>query len=340
MEKPLVSIITPTFNHEKYIAECINSVRAQSYTNWEMIVIDDFSEDSTRDVVCSLIEKDRRIKLIRHRINYGETGLAETYNEAFNMSSGDLIAILEGDDYWVKHKLQTQVKVFRDNDVVLSYADFDEISGDGQLIAKREYKVDDRFLKTISPQNITFLSRLKSFGANTVVIKRAALQRIGGFAVADIPLVDYPTYLQLSLEGTFVRIPITLGFWRRHYNSIFFNKRLHIIKKAAKYFKDYISEHKEMIIQDGLSIEKLSENVQEALQWYEVTAPFFEGKYQLLFGENKRARYNFITAFISTNIPLKHKVGAFIGLVASFFPPKCFRKINRFAAHCSNRFML
>ena len=51
-----------------------------------------------------------------------------------------------------KSKLQTQVKVFRDNDVVLSYADFDEISGDGQLIAKREYKIDDHFLKTIQPK--------------------------------------------------------------------------------------------------------------------------------------------------------------------------------------------
>ncbi|MDM7940633.1 MAG: glycosyltransferase, partial [Methanothrix sp.] len=80
---PSVSIITPTYNHERYIAECIDSVLAQSYPYWEQIIIDDGSSDGTQDVIS--LYKDKRIKYIRQE-NKGIWRLGETYNKALQLA--------------------------------------------------------------------------------------------------------------------------------------------------------------------------------------------------------------------------------------------------------------
>ncbi len=104
---PLVSIITPTYNHEKFIGTCIESVLKQTYQNWEMIIIDDGSTDKTGVVVAKY--DDDRIKYVKQE-NLGIWKLSETYNKALDMSMGDLVAILEGDDAWPNFKLEEQVK--------------------------------------------------------------------------------------------------------------------------------------------------------------------------------------------------------------------------------------
>src|SRR6267378_4285585 len=91
---PLVSIITATFNHEPFIASCIESVLGQSYSNWEQIIIDDGSTDKTADVIRGY--SDRRIRFI-HQANHGIEALALTYNHALSQAKGEIIAILEGD---------------------------------------------------------------------------------------------------------------------------------------------------------------------------------------------------------------------------------------------------
>jgi glycosyltransferase involved in cell wall biosynthesis len=92
---PLVSIITPTYNHQDYIAECIDSVIHQSYSNWEMIIIDDGSSDNTLSIARLFEKKNNRIKVYTQE-NIGIFRLAETYNKALGMAKGEYIAILEG----------------------------------------------------------------------------------------------------------------------------------------------------------------------------------------------------------------------------------------------------
>ena len=115
--QPLVSVITPTYNHEKYIEECINSVLSQTYDNWEMIIVDDASSDNTAKIVERYAQEDSRIKLIVHKKRYGPWKLKQTYNEALKKSKGELIAILEGDDYWIQdNKLQLQIDLMESHD--------------------------------------------------------------------------------------------------------------------------------------------------------------------------------------------------------------------------------
>ena len=85
MENILVSIITPTYNHEKFIGKCIESVLAQSYPHWEQIIVDDGSNDGTEEIVASY--NDERIKYIKQE-NKGIWRLKETYNKALKNSNG------------------------------------------------------------------------------------------------------------------------------------------------------------------------------------------------------------------------------------------------------------
>ncbi len=115
---PQVSIITPSYNHEKFIGACIESAIQQTYENWEQIIIDDGSTDQTAEVILSYA--DPRIRYV-HQENRGIEALPHTYNRALEFCNGELIAILEGDDAWPPEKLSSLVKAFDDKDVVLAY---------------------------------------------------------------------------------------------------------------------------------------------------------------------------------------------------------------------------
>ena len=91
-----VSVITPMYNCEKFISETIESVLNQTYTNWEMIIIDDCSTDKSKQIVKQYIERDKRIRLIALNEN---SGAAVARNKGIEVSSGRFIAFLDGDDY-------------------------------------------------------------------------------------------------------------------------------------------------------------------------------------------------------------------------------------------------
>ena len=114
----LVSIITPAYNAEKYIKDTIESVIAQTYINWEMIIVDDASVDNTKNIIKSYQEKDKRIKLISLNTNQG---VANARNTAIENAKGQYIAFLDADDFWEKEKLAEQIKFMQNNKIAFSY---------------------------------------------------------------------------------------------------------------------------------------------------------------------------------------------------------------------------
>jgi len=116
--RPLVSILTPTYNHEQFIGSCIESVLRQTYTNWEQLIVDDSSSDRTMEAVQQYSDPRILSWVNTHR---GIEGLAHTYNDALTKSKGELIAILEGDDLWPTDKLSFLVPVFSNPNVILAY---------------------------------------------------------------------------------------------------------------------------------------------------------------------------------------------------------------------------
>ena len=111
-----VSVITPSYNSEKYISKTIESVQAQGYQNWEMVIVDDCSTDKTCEIVQTFSEKDPRIKLLRQEKNAG-AGAART--RAMRASTGRFIAYLDADDIWkpetVSARQEKLLKVYIDN---------------------------------------------------------------------------------------------------------------------------------------------------------------------------------------------------------------------------------
>ena len=134
METPLVSIITPTFNSEKYIAETIRSVQSQTYSNWEMLIVDDCSTDDTEKIISGFIRDDRRINFHQLLKNSG-AGVAR--NQAVLLAGGRFIAFLDSDDLWKPEKLAKQVDFLLSGNVPFTFSFYDCIDEEGNALNLR-----------------------------------------------------------------------------------------------------------------------------------------------------------------------------------------------------------
>ncbi len=123
MVEGLVSIIMPSWNTAKFIAESIQCVVNQTYQNWELLIVDDCSSDNTDEVVASFLE-DKRIRYFHNEKN---SGAALTRNKALREAQGEWIAFLDSDDLWTPDKLEKQVSFMKHNGYVLSYTEYEKI---------------------------------------------------------------------------------------------------------------------------------------------------------------------------------------------------------------------
>jgi glycosyltransferase involved in cell wall biosynthesis len=142
--KPLVSVITATYNSEKFIEKTINSILSQTYKNFELIITDDCSEDNTLKIVEKFAAKDSRIRYFKLESNQGP-GIARN-NSIYN-SSGKFIAFCDSDDQWKPPKLQKQINFMIKNQVVFSFSSYEIINENskyiGKVIAKKTVNYND-----------------------------------------------------------------------------------------------------------------------------------------------------------------------------------------------------
>jgi teichuronic acid biosynthesis glycosyltransferase TuaG len=118
---PLVSIIMPVFNSAKYIQESINSIISQTYSNWELLIVDDLSTDDSWRIISEFKNVDLRIKIFRNPINLGS---GYSRNFAIEKACGSYIAFLDSDDIWLSNKLTTQISFMEENRVHFSFTSF------------------------------------------------------------------------------------------------------------------------------------------------------------------------------------------------------------------------
>ena len=111
-KEPLVSIIMPAYNCEKFVADAIKSVIDQVYKNWELIVINDASTDCTKDVITEIAMSDSRILYCENEKNMG---VSKTRNRGINLAKGEWIAFLDSDDMWMSTKLHAQIEFLKEN---------------------------------------------------------------------------------------------------------------------------------------------------------------------------------------------------------------------------------
>lgn len=125
-EADLASIIMPSYNTAPYIKETIQSVLDQTYTNWELIIVDDCSTDNTEEVLATI--NDSRIRYFKNEKNFGA---AVSRNKALREAKGQWIAFLDSDDLWMPEKLEKQINFMKKNGYSFSYTNYEEIDVDG-----------------------------------------------------------------------------------------------------------------------------------------------------------------------------------------------------------------
>lgn len=122
----------PCYNATRFIEQAIDSVQAQSMTDWELIIIDDASTDSSREIITSYTNRDKRIKLIGLDKNQGA---ANARNKGIEYASGRYIAFLDSDDLWLPNKLEVQIEFMSTNNVALAYGSYEVINEQSELIS-------------------------------------------------------------------------------------------------------------------------------------------------------------------------------------------------------------
>jgi len=318
-KKYLVSIIMLTYNHQRYIKDAVESVIEQTYKNWELIIVDDGSSDNTAKLIYQIIQKNpsRRIKFFKQQ-HKGPEQLGAIYNSALEKISGDLVAILEGDDKWPFYKLNIQVNDFLDKKIVLSFGNYSWISPNGNIIRTIGFS---KYLpcSVLSNKPVGIASwymaglayRTFSFPC-TILIRRSSLEQIGGFKELEgkVHLVDYPTFLELSRIGNFKYHQVILGYWRRHINSLTTKSNIEINKEAHKYSIHFLSLHPELL-QNKLSVVDKS--------WKKIIgySYFEQGRALLIIREWKKARSIFNFLIKDTAISFRLKTIASLGLMCS-----------------------
>ena len=129
----LVSIITPTYNCGKFIGETIESVQKQTYTNWEMVIVDDCSTDDTKDVVERYLQQDKRIK---YHCLTENSGAAVARTKAMELATGQYMAFLDSDDLWMPNKLEKQIKFMQDKNYVFTSTSYQHMNEEGKMLPK------------------------------------------------------------------------------------------------------------------------------------------------------------------------------------------------------------
>lgn len=160
-----VSIITPTYNCGRFIGKTIESVLNQTYTDWEMIIVDDCSTDNTKDIVLEYSNNDSRIKYIRLREN---SGAAMARNKAMEVANGKYMAFLDSDDIWTSDKLEKQIKFMEDNKYNITcteYEQIDELGNSLDRVIKVKNRVDyNGVLLTCPVGNSTVMYNIENLG--------------------------------------------------------------------------------------------------------------------------------------------------------------------------------
>lgn len=216
----LVSIIMPSYNTASYIEESVKSVLDQTYTNWELIIVDDCSTDSTDEILSKIC--DDRIRIIKNNTN---SGAAYSRNKALREAKGQWIAFLDSDDIWMNKKLENQIDFMERNGYVFSYTNYEEIDSDGKATGR-----------TVSgPNTITKGGMYRYCWPGCLTVMYSA-EKLGLLQIEEIKKNnDYAMWLNLCKRADCHLLNEMLGKYRRgRIGSISTNS---IITMAMWHFK-------------------------------------------------------------------------------------------------------
>jgi len=209
VEKPFVSIIVTTYNRTKFLAETLDSILSQTFTNFEVIVVDNMSTDGTKECFDSPV--DRRIKYFR---NANKGVIAVNRNFGIRKARGEYIAFCDDDDIWLPEKLDRQVRLLEQHpNVALCYTHASSFSGDTVLAARVSRR---------NPHNTNYSQLLRGgfFPHSSVLIRSSVFQEIGLLTENPLLREDYELWLRVSKLCRLIAINESLIRYRVHPSNV------------------------------------------------------------------------------------------------------------------------
>jgi glycosyltransferase involved in cell wall biosynthesis len=221
---PLVSVVVPAYNAAKYIAETIESVLNQSFSNFELIIIDDGSTDNQVDLIFPYCQRDVRVKYI-----YQENkGVSASRNTGFNHSSGKYIAFLDADDVWLSNNLSSKLEKFESGNYGLVHSDgylMDEHSAlKPGLMSGCEGQLLNEMLEW---------TRTQVPGPSSILVKREVLCSVGLFDIALSTSADHDFFLRVASSYSIGRSEHPTWKYRLHRNNM--HKNIWLMEKDVLY---------------------------------------------------------------------------------------------------------
>jgi len=204
----------PSYNTAKYIRDSIDSVINQSYTNWELIIIDDCSPDNSNDIIASY--NDSRIRLLKNKKN---SGAAISRNYGLREARGKFVSFIDSDDIWAYDKLEKQVDFITTHNYAFIYSDY-RICQDG--VWENVIRTAPNMINKRKIYNYCYFSTI------TVMYDR---DKIGLIQIADLKKNnDYAMWIQALSHSNAYRQPECLAYYIKHGNSISSGSKLKLIK--------------------------------------------------------------------------------------------------------------
>jgi glycosyltransferase involved in cell wall biosynthesis len=241
---PLVSVIIPTFNRAHCILRAINSVRSQDYFNWELIVVDNSSRDSTQEILRSI--PDKRVRVINVN-NFGVIAISR--NLGIKYSTGKYIAFLDSDDWWLPNKLSESVKALEHGADIIYHDLF--ILGPKKSNVNYFRRIKTR--KVLSPLFKNLIIGGNPISTSSVVVSRKLFLGINGFS--EDPFLsgaeDYDAWIRLSkLTNKFKRLKNTMGFyWQGDDNLTSATRTIKVMLYLSKiYEKEFKKENHKYLL--------------------------------------------------------------------------------------------
>lgn len=208
-EPPRVSVVIPTYNGEKYVRDAIDSVLAQSFEDFEILVIDDGSSDNTVAVVESY--DDERVILHDNEKNLG---IAGNMNRGAALATGDVLAFLDQDDYWRTKKLERHIARHDDDDTAVVYSDVEVVDIDGTTLEYADPPAPASAGLPLVRQLYVHLNFLRSFSC--VTIDRDAWLDTGSLDESFTVSADYDLYIRVAADYRFAYVDAPLAVKRNH----------------------------------------------------------------------------------------------------------------------------
>lgn len=209
---PLVSVIMPAFNAEQFIETAISSVLQQTYTNWELIVVDDGSTDSTASKVQALAAEEKRIMYLFQP--NGKQGKAR--NTGIRRASGAYIAFLDADDCWMRDKLEMQLYLLKQHGAQVAFGDIMIIDAAGRAVSgtwgvrEASFSGEAGLIAFLENNRVPLLA---------AIAEKSAIETVGGFRESTEVQYgeDYSLWLRLLQQGAlFVSTAAIVGAYRIH----------------------------------------------------------------------------------------------------------------------------